>query len=156
MKRNTHWQPVRDDGFRSGFEARIAEELINKGIPFEYESELIPYIKPASKANYKPDFIFKKKDGGMMYIELKGRFLSADRKKTLLILDQYPDLDLRFVFWRANDRISKLSKTTYAMWCQKNDIQYAQNHIPEAWLEEVENGESIPETEVYPRTAVHP
>ena len=140
MKRTTTWKPVREDGFRSGFEARIAEELTALGVHYEYESELIQYIKPATKATYKPDFVFQKKDGGWMYIELKGRFLSADRKKTLLVLDQYPDLDLRFVFWRANDRISKQSKTTYAMWCEKNGIKYAQSHIPQEWINEVKNG----------------
>lgn len=133
----SHWQPVREDGFRSGFEARIAEELINKGIPFEYESEIIQYVKPATRARYTPDFVFQKKDGSWLYLELKGRFLSSDRKKTLLVLDQYPDIDLRFVFSNSNTRISKQSQTTYAMWCQKNNIRFADKHIPAEWLDEV-------------------
>ena len=86
---------------------------------------------------YTPDFILYKKVGTPMYIESKGRFLTADKQKHILLRKQYPDLDLRFVFSNSNTRISKKSRTTYAMWCKKHGFKYADKFIPKEWLKEV-------------------
>ena len=69
-----------------------------------------------------------------MYVETKGRFLTADRKKHLLIKAQYPELDIRFLFQNSNARISKSSKTTYADWCNKYGFKFADKTIPSDWL----------------------
>lgn len=110
----------------------IADQLRAKGIDPQYESTKIDYVKPSKKAKYTPDFILP---NGII-IESKGRFVTADRQKHLLIKEQHPDLDIRFVFSNSRGRISKLSATTYAMWCQKNGFKYADKEIPEAWLKE--------------------
>jgi hypothetical protein len=39
-----------------------------------------------------------------------------------------------------NARIGKKSKTTYALWCERNGFQYANKHIPSAWIEEIKDG----------------
>ena len=72
-----------------------------------------------------------------MYIESKGRFLTADKQKHILLRKQYPELDLRFVFSNSKTRISKKSRTTYAMWCQKHGFKYADKFIPESWIKEL-------------------
>lgn len=118
-------------GFRSGLEDRVAKELTNQGIPFTYEEEKIHYVKPARNAKYTPDFKI-----GSLYIETKGRFMVADRQKHLLIKEQHPDLDIRFVFSNPNQKISKTSKTTYAMWCEKHGFLYSKESIPHSWLKE--------------------
>lgn len=120
------------EGYRSGLEEVIADQLRAKGIDPQYESTKIDYVKPSKKAKYTPDFILP---NGII-IESKGRFVTADRQKHLLIKEQHPDLDIRFVFSNSRGRISKLSATTYAMWCQKNGFKYADKEIPEAWLKE--------------------
>ncbi|WP_197531780.1 endodeoxyribonuclease [Azorhizobium caulinodans] len=121
-------------GFRSGLEVKIAEELTAQGVPVQYEDpdSVIYYVKPAQKSRYTPDF---RLPNGII-IESKGRFVTADRKKHLLIRDQHPDLDIRFVFSNSRQRISKQSKTTYAMWCEKNGFKYADRSIPAEWLKE--------------------
>lgn len=126
------WATRTDNGFRSGLEERIAQELLEQGVPFEYETQIIEYTKPAKKAKYKPDFIL----GNGIIIETKGRFLTADRQKHLLIKSQRPELDIRFVFSNSNSKISKKSKTTYAMWCERNGFKYADGFIPKEWLNE--------------------
>lgn len=123
-------------GFRSGLEKDVAECLSSKGIPYTYEAECIQYLKPARDSKYTPDFVLEKKVGGKLIIETKGRFLTDDRQKHLLVKAQRPDLDIRFVFSNPNNRISKTSKTTYAMWCEKHGFLYAKGRIPEEWLEE--------------------
>ena len=72
-----------------------------------------------------------------MYIEGKGRFLTADKQKHILVKNLYPELDLRFVFSNSLTRISKLSRTTYAMWCQKHKFKYSDKFIPKSWIAEL-------------------
>lgn len=69
-------------------------------------------------------------------IETKGVWDSEDRKKHVLIKQQYPDLDIRFVFSRSKTPIYKGSKTTYASFCEKYGFKYADKQIPESWIHE--------------------
>lgn len=131
-KPTSGWSRATEAGHRSGLEDTLAEELLEAGVPFGYESEKIAYRKPAKDAKYTPDFILP---NGII-IEGKGRFLTADRQKHILIRDQQPHLDIRFVFSRSAAKISKTSKTTYAAWCIKNGFLYADQHIPKAWIAE--------------------
>ena len=119
-------------GFRSGLEDAVAAQLAAAGIKSDYESIRIEYVKPERKAKYTPDFPLP---NGII-VETKGRFMTDDRQKHLLIKNQHPKLDIRFVFSNPNQRISKTSTTTYAMWCDKHGFIYAAKRIPEAWLKE--------------------
>jgi len=132
-------------GWRSGLEEKVANALTEAGIPFTYEKTKVKYIKPASEHQYTPDFVL---DNGII-IETKGLFTSVDRQKHMLVKRQHPHLDIRFVFSNSKARISKSSRTTYAMWCVKNGYMYADKVIPEDWLKErrrsVYNGKRIDE-----------
>ena len=121
-------------GYRSGTEARIAEELERAYVKFDYEPKgaVVKYEVPAKPVRYLPDFVL---ENGII-IEVKGLFTPKDRKKHLLIKDQYPELDIRFVFSNPKQRLSKASKTTYAKWCEKNGFQYANGSIPARWIAE--------------------
>jgi len=120
------------EGYRSGLEETLGLQLERAGVPFSFESEKIAYQKPASNHKYTPDFILP---NGII-IESKGRFVTADRQKHLLVKKQHPDKDIRFVFSSSKQKISKGSKTTYADWCEKYGFKYADKVIPLAWLEE--------------------
>lgn len=119
-------------GFRSGLEEAIAEDLTSKGVGFTFEETVINYTKPERISKYTPDFIL---ENGII-IESKGRFLTEDRQKHLLVQKQNPLLDIRFVFSNSKTKISKRSKTTYADWCIKHGFQYADKLIPDDWLKE--------------------
>lgn len=110
----------------------MAVQIRTRGTDPAYEQEKIKYVKPERTATYTPDF--KLPNG--IFIETKGRFITADRQKHVLIADQHPHLDIRFVFTNPNARISKTSATTYAMWCDKNGFKYAKGTIPDAWFTE--------------------
>jgi hypothetical protein len=121
-------------GFRSGLEHTTDTWLKEHGIDGKYEDkeDVIRYVSPATSHRYTRDF---RLPNGII-IETKGRFMPADRKKHLLIQQQHPHLDIRFVFTRSATRLSKASTTTYADWCRKNGIKFADKMIPEAWLKE--------------------
>jgi len=125
-------------GFRSGLEERIAEQLRSAGVPVQYEDpdHRIAYRVPERQARYTPDFILTKKDGTRMVIESKGRLTLSDRTKHLLIQDQFPHIDLRFVFQQPTQKIVKGSKTRYCDWADKHGFKWAKALIPEEWLNE--------------------
>mgnify|MGYP000100205880 CR=1 FL=1 len=130
--KQTAEQRARAAGYRSGLEDRTAAHLDHIGCPYEYEQHPVFYTKPARKRRYTPDFLLP---NGIV-IETKGRFVTADRQKHILIKQQHPDLDVRFVFSNPNTKISKTSKTTYAMWCDKHGFMYAKADIPSGWIAE--------------------
>ena len=115
-------------GFRSTFELNLARSLADKGVTYEYESTKLTYVpKPRT---YTPDFYIPETG---IYIEAKGHLDKSDRMKMLLVKEQYPDLDIRFVFLRANNKIYKGSKTTYADWATKHKFEWAEGSIPAGW-----------------------
>ena len=74
-----------------------------------------------------------------MIVETKGIFEVADRQKHLLVKQQHPGLDIRFVFSRSKSPIRKGSPTTYANWCVKNGFLFADKLIPQDWIDEPHN-----------------
>jgi hypothetical protein len=118
-------------GFRSGLEDRISKELESARVEYEYEKHKLKYTKPEKLHTYTPDFYIVKRK---IFIETKGLFTSADRQKMRLVKEQHPKVDIRFVFSNSRNRISKISKTTYGMWCEKYGFKYADKHIPKEWL----------------------
>jgi hypothetical protein len=112
---------------RSGLEDRLGEFLRERGVEFSYEEDILEYNVPAKVGKYKPDFRIKE-----IYLETKGRFTSEDRKKMLFVFRSNPGLNLLMVFPKPNNTITRRSKTTYWMWCDKNGIPWIS-------LEELEN-----------------
>lgn len=128
----TQTQVLLKHGVRSGLEEHICQSLNDKGVQYEYETLKLKFTQPSKARTYTPDILLP---NGIV-LELKGRFLSEDRQKHLLIQAQYPDMDLRFIFSNSKTKISKRSKTTYSDWCQKHGFLYADKEIPDAWLKE--------------------
>ncbi len=134
--------------YRSGLEEKIAGQLKAAGIEPEYETYTIPYSVPAREAKYKPDFTV----GGII-IEAKGHFggkgfrgrnfnmtanSAKERQKFALLKEQYPNLDIRFVFQRAAAPIYKGSPTTHAKWAADHGFPWAdKGRIPPEWIEEM-------------------
>ena len=117
--------------YRSKFEISVAADLGKKNIGFEYEPTTFTYVPKIR--SYTPDFYIAEKD---FYIEAKGRLTTNDRVKHLMIKDQWKDLDVRFIFVQANNKILKGSKTTYADWCDRHGFLWAEGRIPMWWMNE--------------------
>jgi len=114
--------------FRSKLEENIANLLDGLGVSYEYESEKLGYT---IEHTYTPDFVLP----NYTYIEAKGYWSPADRRKILNVKKANPEVDLRMVFQSPYNTISKKSKTTYAKWCEKHDIPWSSyQNIPIEWL----------------------
>ena len=117
------------NGYRSGLEDDISVDLKERGVAFKYEWLKISYSVNEIRT-YTPDFELP---NGII-IESKGRFVAADRKKHLKVQEQYPNLDIRFVFSNSRGKINKGSKSTYGDWCDKHGFIYSDKRIPDEWL----------------------
>lgn len=116
--------------FRSKFEKRIWENAENDGRKLDYEPQK-PVVSYHTTARYIPDF---RLSNGVL-VESKGYFNSRDRGKMLRVKKQNPGLDLRILFQRAHNRITKSPNSlTYAAWAEKHGFIWAEGDtIPEEW-----------------------
>ena len=118
--------------FRSGFERQVYNEAVaNAGeLEFEPRDKHLFYNRPSQ---YIPDFVLS---NGII-VECKGRFTSADRTKMLRVRRENPFSDIRFVFQRANNRLTKSkNSSTYWEWCERHGFMWAEGNIPVEWLRE--------------------
>ena len=120
-------------GFRSGLEERIIKQLEEYDIKPNYEAIKLDYVIPESKHVYTPDFPVCKS----IVIETKGRWVLEDRQKMLLLIEQHPEIEFRMLFYNANQKIKKGSKTSYADWCDKHNIKWANKEIPQEWIADI-------------------
>jgi hypothetical protein len=130
MKSKTRARAIKN-GYRSGLEDSVSQSLERQGVDFEYESTKIEWVDHKVR-KYTPDFILP---NGII-IETKGRFVAADRRKHLEIKKQHPELDIRFVFSNSRNKLTKVSKTTYAKWCEQKGFKWADKDIPKEWINE--------------------
>ena len=129
-KRSKLRQSALKAGYRSGLEQDNAKHLEGYNVDYEYEKFKIKFT--AKPRTYTPDF---RLSNGII-IETKGRFIPSDRSKHLLVKDQHPELDIRFVFSNSNQRLSKTSTQTYGGWCERHGFLYANGLIPVEWMKE--------------------
>lgn len=129
--------------YRSGLEKKVADQLKAAGVSYTYEGQWVRYVVPSRSAKYLPDFTIA---GSHILLEAKGRFGghmsdnrgAAERQKMILLKEQHPELDIRFVFESATKKIYKGSKTTYAKWAEDHGFKYADKGVvPKAWLDEM-------------------
>ena len=129
-KKKYPFHKKRTSNYRSGLEDNVIKDLEFRKVNFKYEKRVILYFKPSTKHKYTPDIEL---DNGVL-IEIKGFFKREDRKKHLLVKEQEPKLDIRFIFGNSKNKIYKGSKTSYADWCIKHGFKFADKIIPKEWI----------------------
>lgn len=115
--------------YKSKFEGEVSKVL---GKRAKYESTKIHFTQPAVERIYMPDWQI----GENTFIETKGKLDLDTRKKMLWVIEQHPDKKFYMLFQNAHNRITKRSNTTYADWCDKNNIEWAHypDGIPDHWF----------------------
>ena len=107
-------------GYRSVFELRVNTWMEKEGLVIPYEPAKLEYIVPSSSHKYTPDWMVD-----TVIYEGKGYFSVEDRKKMLYIIESNPQIKVRMIFQNAQTKINKRSKTSYADWCDKQHIEWA-------------------------------
>lgn len=132
-----HFKPrVLVGRYRSKSEERVAGHLNELGVDYEYEPKdgKVTY-RVERTASYLPDFVLF---NGII-LEVKGYLTPSDRTKYIRIKASNPDIDIRFVFDRATNRLNKTSKTTYAEWAEKHGFLWCEKIIPPNWYKRASN-----------------
>lgn len=120
-----------EDRGRSGYERKVMEFLESQGVEYGYETDYVHYTVPETKRRYIPDFRI-----GNTYIEAKGIWDSAGRKKIKMVLEQNPGIKLKMLLMRDLP-IRKGSKTRYSDYCRKLNIDFAvspNGTLPQRWI----------------------
>ena len=121
---------------RSQFEVVFEKQLKVLGLEYVYEKEPT-YFTPPSKVRRKTfDWHITLRSGKQIIIETKGWWQTKDRIAELEAIKQNPHLDIRYVFQRANAKIRKGSKTSYADVCRKHGVLFSEGVIDPRWLDE--------------------
>lgn len=115
--------------FKSGFERSFEANLRSRGLKFRYESTEVPYVLSRT---YHPDFEMV---DHRFFIETKGLLDRDSKAKMVAVKKQNPDLDIRFVFMKADKRIPG-TKQTHAEWADRNGFPWAESTAPEEWFEQ--------------------
>lgn len=114
--------------FHSKFEAAVytnAPSLVREPLSLSYVKE------------YVPDFLMLARSGKAILIECKGHFPSNQRTKMIAVKKAHPDLDIRFLFVNASERLGKRSKQNYGQWATKNSFKWSEGTtIPKSWWAE--------------------
>ena len=120
---------------RSKLELKFEEIIKSFEVEYDYEVTKIPYTVPESNHNYTVDWTFI---NGLL-VETKG-YLSdhKERYKYVLLKQQHPDLDLRFVFDNPNKLCGGTKQTHGAWatkygfkWCSIKDVDQIQQWVKE-------------------------
>lgn len=128
-----------NERYRNKFEERTGRYLSDRNIEFLYEKERLKYTVTGT---YLPDFVVRTSTGKKIYIETKGNGRSFDgpaRRKLRAVKEQYPDKDIRIVFYTDGKCGPKRKDGTYMKqsdWAKKYGFEYAIKEIPESWLAE--------------------
>jgi hypothetical protein len=115
---------------RNKFEEEIYKQLVRKygKANVGYEQRTLPYY---TSHNYVCDFVVEQPDvGGYFLVEAKGYFRPEDRPKMRAVKEQYPELDIRLIFFQDN----KLGKNARCSdWAEKYGFKYAIGKVPKDW-----------------------
>ena len=132
------------DTMHSESEVRFAKQCDASGVKWEYEPEGIEwFVKPRI---YTPDFRIHRKDGTTFLVEYKGFLWQEDKTKMKAVREQYPDLDIRFVFADARKPVHNAktrkngTKQSHSEWAEANGFLWAEGFIPSTWLRTQKKG----------------
>lgn len=105
---------------RSKLEEKFESILQEFKVDYKYEATKIAYTVPSSDHKYTVDWTLPND----LLIETKGYLSDAqERNKYILIKQQYPNIDLRFVFVNP-DKLCGGMKTSHGEWATKNGFQW--------------------------------
>lgn len=144
MSRRSSRRKLIPKPYRSWYEYHVSEDLIKRGIVFEYEQYSFTYYPTISKgvcldcnstnvsraAVYTPDWYLPDQN---IFIETKGILSASERKKLIAVRDQN-SIDLRIML-EYDRKINTKKWERYSDWCIWADFQWAEGkRVPESWL----------------------
>lgn len=107
--------------FKSKLEEKVWAVLKKNFPSVKYEPNKFKFIQPEIERTYIPDF---KTGRSNIFLEAKGKLDLETRKKMIWFRDSNPTIRIIFLFQNPDNKITKRSKTTYAMWATDNGFEW--------------------------------
>jgi hypothetical protein len=107
--------------FKSKLEEKVWAVLKKNFPSVKYEPNKFKFIQPEIERTYIPDF---KTGRSNIFLEAKGKLDLETRKKMVWFRDSNPTIRIIFLFMNPDNKITKRSKTTYAMWATDNGFEW--------------------------------
>ena len=107
--------------FKSKLEEKVWATLKREYPSVKYEPNKFKFIQPEIERTYIPDF---KTGRSNIFLEAKGKLDLETRKKMIWFRDSNPHIRIIFLFQNPDNKITKRSKTTYAMWATDNGFEW--------------------------------
>jgi len=107
--------------FKSKLEEKVWAVLKKNFPSAKYEPNKFKFIQPEIERTYIPDF---KTGRSNIFLEAKGKLDLETRKKMIWFRDSNPTIRIIFLFQNPDNKITKRSKTTYAMWATDNGFEW--------------------------------
>jgi len=107
--------------FKSKLEEKVWAVLKKEFPSVKYEPNKFKFIQPEVERTYIPDF---KTGRSNIFLEAKGKLDLETRKKMVWFRDSNPTIRIIFLFMNPDNKITKRSKTTYAMWATDNGFEW--------------------------------
>ena len=107
--------------FKSKLEEKVWATLKREYPSVKYEPNKFKFIQPEIERTYIPDF---KTGRSNLFLEAKGKLDLETRKKMIWFRDSNPTIRIIFLFQNPDNKITKRSKTTYAMWATDNGFEW--------------------------------
>ena len=128
--RRARFRSPRRGKYKSRLELLFATLAFRQGLPFEYEPERFPYVRPS---HYIPDWRIAKN----VYIETKGYLAPSNRQNLIAFKEQNPKIRILLLFANAENKLNARSKTTYAQWAEKHEFEWfdIRKGLPTHWWE---------------------
>lgn len=101
--------------FKSKLEEKVWAVLKKAYPAVKYEPTKYKYVQPEQERTYTPDFKTGRRN---LYIEAKGKLDLETRKKMVWFKQCNPNITIIFLFQNPDNKLTKRSKTTYAMWAE--------------------------------------
>ena len=135
-----------DGKYASKLEERVAKQLEEKGVKYEYEPikliwrDRFPRAKCSEcggtevyqQRSYTPDFVL----GNGIIVEVKGRLTRRDRRILIGVVRCNSEIDLRIIFDKDN-RINKGARSRYSDWARRNNFKWSiKGEVPTEWLKQ--------------------
>lgn len=102
--------------YKSKFEAQFHKKYPRS----KYEKLKLKYTIPEEVHNYTADFLFEDEN---TIVETKGKLTIQDRKKMLLLKQQYPQYKWVFCFQKPHAKLYKGGKMSYKEWAINNGFE---------------------------------
>ena len=107
--------------FKSKLEEKVWATLKREYPTVKYEPQKFKFIQPEIERTYIPDF---KTGRTSIFLEAKGKLDLETRKKMVWFKQSNPSIRIIFLFQNPDNKITKRSKTTYAMWATDNGFEW--------------------------------